>query len=78
MSETFNERRVGERRGKDVSSNQRLNEFIAGFWTRYFRDRPEKDRRKQTDRRGSPKSSPNFLASAWKKLRSWMGATEVI
>jgi len=78
MSETVKERRAGERRGKGLSSNPERNDFIYVFWTRYFRDRPEKDRRKQTDRRGSPKSSPNFLASAWKKLRSWMGATEVI
>jgi len=68
MNETINERRVGERRGKGLSSDQERNEFMYDFWKRFFSDKPEMDRRKQADRRGSKSSS-----SLWGKVRSWFG-----
>ena len=80
MGETSNERRVGERRGKGLSSNQRLNEFLYRFWTRYFHDRPDLDRRKQPDRRilDPPTSGHTrernpltLFAFAWGKFCSW-------
>lgn len=79
MSETSNERRVRERRGKGIS-NQGLNDFIYRFWTRYFHDRPDLNRRKQPDRRiivpqtATDKRERNPLTSfafAWGKVSSW-------
>ena len=83
MNETT-ERRVGERRGKGLSSDQGRNEFMYGFWNRFFHDRPEMDRRKQTERRGaivsdsqqsSTELSQSPFASALRKIRSWIGSS---
>jgi hypothetical protein len=65
MSKASNERRSGERRGRGLSSNKTLSDFLYSFWDRYFHDRPDLDRRKQPDRRKDSQGEPqeqNFVS----------------
>jgi hypothetical protein len=58
MEDATDERRRGERRGRGLSSNKKLNDFLYAFWGRYFRDRPDLDRRKLPDRRQASQDEP--------------------
>lgn len=45
------ERRQGERRGKVRAIQDEIRKFIRDFWARFYRDFPENDRRRSSDRR---------------------------
>ena len=51
MKQTYQITRDGDRRGQEPSPGEKLQHFIYKYWSRFYLDRPDLDRRKLADRR---------------------------